>query len=59
MRGPAGEISGCHQYSPGLSVPVGLPVGAPFVWKDGLSIAADAVKMEMERARTVKDFMSD
>jgi hypothetical protein len=42
-----------------LSVPVGLPVGAPFVWKDGLSIAADAVKMEMERARTVKNFISD
>jgi len=42
-----------------LSVPVGLPVGVPFVWKEGLSIAADAVKMEMERARIVKYFMRD
>ena len=29
--GPWGEISGCHQYSPGLSAPVGLFVGVPFV----------------------------
>src|SRR5262252_6916198 len=40
MSGPSGEISGCHQYSPGLSVPVGFPVGVPLVWNDGLSIAA-------------------
>jgi hypothetical protein len=58
MRGPAGEISECHQYWPGLSVPVGLPVGVPFVWKDGLSIAADAVKMEMEKARIVRHFIA-
>jgi len=33
--GPRGESPGFHQYSPGLSWPVGLPVGAPLVWKDG------------------------
>jgi hypothetical protein len=40
-------------------MPVGLPVGVPFVWNEGLSIAADAVKMERERARIVKHFMRD
>ena len=57
--GPLGESCGFHQYSPGLSGPVGLPVDVPFVWNDGLSIAADAVKMETERARIVKHFMRD
>ncbi len=37
--GPLGEISGLHQYSPGLSTPVGFPVGEPWVWADGFSIA--------------------
>jgi hypothetical protein len=58
MSGPCGEISGCHQYSPGLSGPVGFPVGVPFVWNDGLSIVAcDAVKMEKVRMRTIKYFI--
>src|SRR6476620_153390 len=43
MRGPLGESSGCHQYSPGLSVPVGLPVGVPLVWKEGCCTAYDEV----------------
>src|ERR1700704_2359479 len=39
--GPAGERRGFHQYSPGLSGPVGLPVGEPLVWNDGWSIGAE------------------
>jgi hypothetical protein len=31
MSGPLGESSGFHQYSPGLSVPVVLPVRMPWV----------------------------
>ena len=37
--GPDGETCGFHQYSPGCSGPVGLPVGVPLVWKDGCAIA--------------------
>src|SRR6476661_782364 len=36
--GPCGESFGFHQYSPGLSGPVGFPVGVPWVWNEGLSI---------------------
>src|SRR5689334_20528985 len=36
--GPSGDTTGFHQYSPGLSGPVGLPVGEPLVWADGLGI---------------------
>src|SRR6516225_4077295 len=45
--GPRGESLGSHQYSPGLSVPVGLPVGVPLVWNDGCSIAKEVAKMVM------------
>ena|SRR5437667_8422452 len=38
--GPSGETRGFHQYSPGFSGPVGLPVGEPFVWNDGCVIEA-------------------
>src|SRR5256885_854370 len=38
--GPAGEIRGFHQYSPGLSGPVDFPVAVPFVWNDGCGIGA-------------------
>lgn len=38
--GPTGERSGLHQYSPGLSGPVGFPVGVPCVWPAGFCIAA-------------------
>src|SRR5262245_49216323 len=31
ISGPLGEICGFHQYSPGLSAPVGFPVGKPLV----------------------------
>ena len=31
MTGPLGEIFGFHQYSPGLSWPLGFPVGVPLV----------------------------
>ena len=31
MSGPLGESSGCHQYWPGLSWPLGFPVGVPLV----------------------------
>src|SRR5437762_9149328 len=57
MSGPWGEISGCHQYSPGLSGPVGFPVGVPFVWNDGFSIACEAVRSPIEIARVVRNFM--
>src|ERR1700739_1722943 len=39
--GPRGESPGFHQYSPGLSGPVALPVGTPLVWKEGGSIAKE------------------
>src|SRR5438093_4356216 len=55
--GPLGESCGFHQYSPGLSCPVGLPVGVPFVWNDGLSIACDPVRTPTEIARIIRNFM--
>jgi hypothetical protein len=58
MSGPWGEISGCHQYSPGFSRPVGFPVGLPFVWNDGLSIACEAVRSATEITRVVRSFMA-
>src|SRR5205814_3819197 len=33
MSGPLGESCGFHQYSPGLSGPVGFPVGVPLGMK--------------------------
>src|SRR5262245_36566985 len=38
---PYGESRGFHQYSPGLSGSVGLPVGVPLVWTDGGPIAKE------------------
>src|SRR6516165_10732086 len=55
--GPRGESCGFHQYWPGLSVPVGLPVGVPFVWNDGCSIACEAVNSETDRIRIVMCFI--
>ena len=40
MTGPMGDMAGDHQYSPGLSLPVGLPVGVPLVWNDGCGMDA-------------------
>ena len=54
MSGPCGEISGCHQYSPGLSGPDGFPVGEPLVWKDGWGIANDVASRAIERATAAK-----
>src|SRR6059058_2981278 len=41
--GPLGESCGFHQYSPGLSGPVGLPVGVPAVCAEGFSTACAEV----------------
>src|ERR1700757_2895140 len=56
--GPLGESCGFHQYSPGLSVPVGLPVGVPLVWNDGFSIACEAVRRPTEMARMARYFIT-
>src|SRR5207253_10649670 len=58
--GPLGESCGFHQYSPGLSGPVGLPVGEPFVWNDGCGIAPLAMSARNTTAemRMVLDFIS-
>src|SRR4030095_743467 len=40
--GPLGDSCGFHQYSPGLSVPVGLPMGVPLVCAEGFSTASAA-----------------
>jgi hypothetical protein len=58
MSGPLGESCGFHQYSPGLSGPVGLPVGVPLVWAEGFSTACAEVSRATERARMVRIFMS-
>src|SRR3954462_8193394 len=42
IKGPLGDSSGFHQYSPGFSRPLDLPVGMPLVCAAGLSIAWDA-----------------
>ena len=57
MSGPLGESCGFHQYSPGLSGPDGLPVGVPWVWKDGRSIACAEASMATETARLAMNFM--
>src|SRR5215469_10823124 len=56
--GPVGESCGFHQYSPGFSAPVGLPVGVPLVWNDGLCIASDAVRSPTDIARMIRNFMA-
>ncbi len=55
--GPLGESCGFHQYSPGLSGPVGLPVGVPLVWEEGCGIACELVSRATEMARTLSNFM--
>src|SRR5947207_12627036 len=57
MSGPLGESWGFHQYSPGLSGPVGLPVGVPLVWKDGFSIACAVVNKATTTTRTFRNFI--
>ena len=57
MRGPFGESSGCHQYSPGLSAPVGLPVGVPLVWKEGCCNAYDEVRSAIVSVTVGRIFM--
>src|SRR4029079_15645583 len=57
MSGPLGESCGFHQYSPGLSAPVGLPVGVPLVWKEGFSTACALVSRAAERAKIARNFM--
>src|SRR5207248_4982685 len=57
--GPLGESCSFHQYSPGLSGPVGLPVGVPWVCAEGFSTACAAVSRAIEMARTEKNFKSD
>src|SRR5215813_7143782 len=55
--GPRGESFGSHQYSPGLSVPVGLPVGVPLVWNDGCSIAKEVATSAAEMVMTAPNFI--
>src|SRR3954470_20637363 len=55
--GPRGESCGFHQYSSGLSGPVGLPVGLPWVWNDGRSIAKEVAASAAKRAMTGRNFM--
>src|SRR6478736_4324701 len=57
MRGPLGESSGCHQYSPGLSAPVGLPVGVPLVWKEGCCTACEDTSKATEIVRMPMSFI--
>src|SRR2546421_10633148 len=51
--GPRGESCGFHQYSPGLSGPVGVPV----VWNDGCSIAKEVATSAAKMAMTGGNFM--
>src|SRR5437660_11214629 len=55
--GPLGESCGFHQDPPGLRGPVGLPIGVPFVWNDGRSIAWGTVKRPMEMAGFARSFV--
>src|SRR5262245_20330668 len=55
--GPRGESRGFHQYSPGLSGPVGLPVGVPLVWNDGCSIAKEVATSAAKIAMTGLNFI--
>src|SRR6478736_4671071 len=57
MTGPLGEISGCHQYSPGFNGPVGFPVGLPLVWNEGRSIANEVARRPVVSAMTVPSFI--
>src|SRR3982750_4013477 len=57
MKGPLGESSGCHQYSPGLSVSVGLPVGVPLVWKEGCCTAYDEVRSAIKSVTVDRIFI--
>src|SRR6476620_10228825 len=57
MSGPLGESCGFHQYSPGFSGPVGLPVGVPLVCADGLSTACAVEIRTAKRARRRRSFM--
>src|SRR4029077_1145162 len=55
--GPCGESFGFHQYSPGLSGPVGLPVGVPWVWNEGLSIEYEEVSSAIVSAMVDRIFI--
>src|SRR4029077_9295094 len=55
--GPRRESPGFHQYSPGLSEPVGLPVGTPLVWNDGCSIAKEVATSAAKMAMTNWNFI--
>ena len=55
--GPRGESRDFHQYSPGLSGPVGLPVGEPLVWNDGCSIAREVATSTARMAMTGLNFI--
>src|ERR1700741_2527442 len=55
--GPRGERPGFHQYSPGLSGPVGLPLGVPLVWNDGCSIAKEVTTSAAKIAMTALNFI--
>src|SRR5439155_25591328 len=57
--GPLSESCGLHQYSHGLSGPVGLPVGVPAVCAEGFSTACAEVSKATETTRIEKNFMSD
>src|SRR6266513_2601941 len=57
--GPLGESCGFHQYSPGLSGPVGLPVGVAVVCAEGCSTACAEVWKATETTRIEYNFMSD
>src|ERR1700726_3072694 len=55
--GPRGESPAFHQYSPGLSAPVGVPVGVPLVWNDGWSMPTKAATIEAKMAMTAWNFI--
>src|SRR5580765_1809119 len=57
MSGPLGESCGFHQYSPGFSGPVGLPVGVPLVCADGFSTACAVEMRTARRGRRPRNFM--
>ncbi len=56
MSGPFGESCGFHQASPGLSGPVGLPVGVPWCARGGLFDGQRAREQGGEDGEDREDF---
>ena len=62
VTGPEGDTIGAHQYSPGESGPLGLPVRVPWVWAEGLPIGsarAKPLRREIVRRASNERFMGE